>query len=90
MIYKTKHVSTPVNALLRLEIKKHTLFTTGKDTYLFYDTPLRTNFNDETEFFNGDDVKLILKFMPIGLDFKEKIKLRAGVSFHQRVSQKKN
>ena len=64
-------------------------FITESDTWLFYDTPLRTNFYDVTEFYDGDIIKLLLKFRQIEPEIKWLFEIRAGVLFKQKVSHKK-
>ena len=38
------------------------LFNTEKSTYLFPNVELKTNFNETTEFFNGKEIELRLRF----------------------------
>ena len=64
-------------------------FITGNDTWLFYDTPLRTNFDDVTEFYDGDTIKLRLKFRPIEPENKEIFEINADVLFCKIVSQQR-
>ena len=62
-------------------------FITEKDTWLFYDTPLRTNFYNVMEFFTGESIKVLLKFRAIEPENKWLFKIRADVKFEQKVCQ---